>query len=167
MPLSETLFGWAIVAALAVVVALSGWRQVGRLRQLRGLSLPDDDMLWERRKARRRLVSAGLLGLVAVLLAGQMTWWEPASQRLIERREALPEGERPEYTLEEKLLVRVWAGTWVALLLLLLAVVLLAGIDLWATRVYGLRQFRKLQADRRQMIERQAMRLRQERNGHG
>jgi hypothetical protein len=53
----------------------------------------------------------------------------------------------------------------VALLVVLLAVVVLAALDLLAIRRWGLRQFRKLQADRRAMIERQASRLRQGRNG--
>lgn len=167
MPISEALFGSALVAVLLGLAGAFGWRQVRRLRELRTQTLPEDEMRWERRKAWRRLISAGLLGLMAVLMVGQLVWWEPASQRLIEEREKLAEGDRPDYTPEEKLLVRVWAGTWVALLLLLLGVVVLAGADLWATRRYALRQFRKLQDDRRAMIARQTTRLRQERNGHG
>jgi hypothetical protein len=167
LPISETLFGYALVAVLLGLAAAFGWRQARRLRELRSLTLPEDEMAWERRKAWRRLVSAGLLGLMAALFVGQLVWWEPASQRLIEQREQLAEADRPDYTPEEKFLVRVWAGSWVVLLVLLLAIVALAGVDLWATRVYGLRQFRKLQADRRAMIERQATRLRHGRNGHG
>jgi len=37
-------------------------------------------------------------------------------------------------------------------------------VDLWSTRRYGFRQLRRRPADRRAMIERQATRLRQERN---
>ena len=70
----------------------------------------------------------------------------------------------PEYTEAEKQTIRVWGGVWVAILLLLLIVVGLAAADLWSTRGHALRQFRKLQADRRAMIQRQTGRLREERD---
>ncbi|MFO0846759.1 MAG: hypothetical protein U0797_31080, partial [Gemmataceae bacterium] len=83
MPISEALFGSALVAVLLGLAGAFGWRQVRRLRELRTQTLPEDEMRWERRKAWRRLISAGLLGLMAVLMVGQLVWWEPASQRLI------------------------------------------------------------------------------------
>jgi hypothetical protein len=49
----------------------------------------------------------------------------------------------------------------------LFVVLVLAGIDVWATRRYAITQFRKIQTDRRAMIERQVIKMRQERNGHG
>ncbi len=48
------------------------------------------------------------------------------------------------------------------LLLALLVVVVLAAVDLLATRSHYLKQYRKLRADRRAMILRQAVRLREE-----
>jgi len=58
---------------------------------------------------------------------------------------------------------------WVMAILLLLAMVYVAFMDLWAVRRFGLRQIRQLQADRRAMLERQIELLRAERiesNGH-
>jgi hypothetical protein len=162
---SQIIFGSALVAALAVLSVVIGWRQVGALRRLRGQSLPDEEQRWERRKAYRRLVSSGLTMVMAVLLAVLLAFYEPAAQRLADERAALDP--KPPFTQEETAFLRHWGGAWVALLLVLLAVVLLAAVDLWATRRYALRQYRKLQADRRAMIERQASRMRQERNGPG
>src|SRR5262249_29647064 len=67
---------------------------------------------------------------------------------------------------EDKLFIFFYTGYWIAALLVLLGVVGLAFWDLVAIRRYGRRQFQKLQADRRAMIERQAARLRGQRNGH-
>lgn len=167
MSWSEIVFGSALVVFLLVVAVVLGWRQLGQLRRLRTQLLPDEEMQWEHRKAWRRLVSAGLLTVMAGLLAALLGFYEPAAGRLAEERAGFAEGEGPPMTDEQKTLVRVWIGLLIALLLVLLVVVGLAGVDLWATRRYGLRQFRKLQADRRAMIERQATRMRQERNGHG
>jgi hypothetical protein len=55
---------------------------------------------------------------------------------------------------------------WILAILLLLAMVYVAFMDLWAVRRYGLRHIRQLQADRRAMLERQIALLRSERNGH-
>ena len=49
---------------------------------------------------------------------------------------------------------------------MLLTVLALAAVDLFSTRSYARQAYRKLQADRRAMIERQVTRLRGERNGH-
>jgi UPF0716 family protein affecting phage T7 exclusion len=163
---SETLFGYAIAAFLVAMALVMGWRQVRQLRRLRTQALPDEEMRWERRKAWRRLVSAGLLLLMGGLLVTILSVYEPAAMRWADQRDQLGQADRPPMTADEETFLRVWIGSWIALLLLLLAVVALAGVDLWATRQYGVKQFRKLQADRRAMIERQAIRLRQERNGH-
>lgn len=166
MSWSEIVFGSALAVGILVLAVFIGWRQVIQLRSLSGQSLPEEEMRWESRKAWRRLVSAGLLLVIAVLLGSLLGFYEPDAQRLADERAAVaPDG--PPMTEEQKTFVRLWGGLVIALLLVLLALVALAGVDLWATRLYGLRQFRKLQADRRAMIERQAMRLRQERNGHG
>jgi amino acid transporter len=160
---SQIIFGSLLVVALAALSAFIGWRQVAALLRLRGQSLPEEELRWERRKAYRRLVSSGLMVVMAVLLVVLLAFYEPAAHQLAEERKDLDP--KPPLTPEQTAFVRYWGGTLIALLLVLLSVVLLAGLDLWATRRYALRQYRKLQADRRAMIERQASRLRQERNG--
>ena len=71
----------------------------------------------------------------------------------------------PDFTPEEKDFLHLWGGLWIAILLLLMAIIFLAAWDLWAIRLYSVREHRKIQADRRAMIERQAARMRRQRNG--
>ena len=49
---------------------------------------------------------------------------------------------------------------WIVILLLVLAVVLLAAVDIWSTRLFSLRQQRKILDDRRAMLEREVARYR-------
>jgi hypothetical protein len=164
---SQIVFGTALVVVLLVLSFTFGWRQIVSLRELRQKpDLPDDEARHERIKAWRRLLSCTLTLVLAILLAVQMIFFEDQAERFAQQRQALPAEQRDTFTDQEKTFLRVWGGTWIALLLVLLVVVLLALIDLWATRRHGLRAYRKIQADRRAMIERQVIRMRQERNGH-
>jgi hypothetical protein len=47
-----------------------------------------------------------------------------------------------------------------------LAIIILAALDFFAIRRFGQRQYRKIQAERRAMIEGELTRLRSQRNGH-
>ncbi|MFO0881240.1 MAG: hypothetical protein U0840_28285 [Gemmataceae bacterium] len=165
MSWSQILSGSALVATLVVLAFVLGWQQLRQLRRLQISALPDEEMTWERRKAWRRIVSAGLLLLLAGLLGFLLVAYEPAAQRLADEREGMTADEAPAFTPEQRAFLRIWGGTWIAILLVLMAVVFLAAVDLWATRQYARRQFRKLQDDRRSMIARQVIRMRQERNG--
>lgn len=166
MAWTQYLFGGLLVVALLLVASYYGTRQLRQLRLLRqAVDLPDDDRQYELRTARRRLVSSGLLLLLALLLAGVLLFLEGTAQDLADQREALHvAGQNPPFDPGQKHFLRWWGGSWIAILLTLLAVVFLAALDLFATRRYGLRQQRKLQAERRAMIERQVSRMRQERN---
>jgi hypothetical protein len=132
------------------------------VRELRGLrraaELPDDEARYRRRRAWRRLAGSGLMLLLAGLLTGALVYLEPPAQDKVVRDVAATPGELEFWGL--------YARYWIVILLVLMAVIFLAAFDLWATRRWGLRQHRQIQADRRAMIERQVSRLRQERNGH-
>jgi hypothetical protein len=158
--------GWVLVGLLLALAVGIGWRQVRALQALREDPDPSsDDARYERGKARRRLVNSALTLLLAGLLAGAMVFLEVPADRLAGARDAAEPGEG--LTPEEKQFALRYAWYWILLLLVLFAVLAVAAVDLFATRRYALRQYRKLQADRRQMIERQTARLRQERNGQG
>ncbi len=161
-----------ICVAVAIVVLLGlsfgfGWRQLAVLRRLReGPELPADDARQLRRQAQRRLVSCGLLALLALLLAGaQLFLEERADVWIAQQKDQAPEGEPVEPTPEQRDFFRVYGVYWIVLLVVLLAVVVLAGIDLWETRGRGLRERRKLLDDQRVMLQRQVTRLRRERDG--
>jgi hypothetical protein len=122
-------------------------------------------MRYERRKAYRRLISSALLLVLGTLLIVLLTYEHPA-QQIADEREALSD-KSIRFTPEQREFLRTWGWTWISFLLILMAVIVLAGIDLMSTRLYAIRQFRKLQADRRAMIERETQRMRQQRNGFG
>jgi hypothetical protein len=164
---SQIVFGAVLVLVLLAVAGLYCVRQVRALRRLpQAEEMPLDEARHQRRQAWRRLVTSVLLLVLAVMLTGALLFLEVPAQRLAdERAAALGQAEPPPMTAEETHFARFYGSFWVLFLLVLLAIVLLAALDLWSTRRYGLRQHRKLQADRRAMIERELSRLRQGRNG--
>jgi flagellar biosynthesis/type III secretory pathway M-ring protein FliF/YscJ len=163
---SEVIVGLLLAAGLLALALYFGWRQIVSLRRLRTAdALPDEERHFERRKARLRLVSCALLLLMAGLLVGLQFYDAGRVQDLADKRERLGQEEPLPLTDQQKFFIKAYFGTWVALLIVLMIVLILAAMDLWATRRFGLRQYRKLSEDRRAMIQRQANRMRQERNG--
>jgi hypothetical protein len=151
-----------VVSSLSLWYARRQWLALRRLRE--HPDLPFDELQRERRQSWRRLASSGMLVLIAVLLVVAQIWLEDPAQRLAEARDRTDPP--PAFTQEERDLARLWLLTWLAILVLLFAVIVLAFFDLWAIRRYGKRQLRKIQDDRQAMIARQLRRLRAERNGH-
>jgi hypothetical protein len=118
------------------------------------------DLLTGRTHVIAQVVAAQGLGLPSVGTAG-------FPQVIVASRVAsLDAPAVPLLTPDERFFLRIYGGAWIGILLALLALVLLAAVDVWSTRRYGLRAQRKIQDDRRAMIARQVARLRQERNGH-
>jgi Tfp pilus assembly protein PilV len=160
---SEVLIGVVLAVGLLALALYYARRQLASLRKLRQEdALPDEERRYERRKAWRRLVSCGLMVIVAGLLFGLQFYAAPAQEMANERAGV----DVQDLTPQQKFFIRAYTGAWIALLLVLMVILALAAIDLWATRRYGLRQYRKLSEDRRAMIQRQVNRMRQERNGH-
>jgi hypothetical protein len=168
---SEIVIGWLLILALLALSGYYGRQQVQSLRHYRhdgpGGGLPDEEIRYERRKAYRRLVSCILTLVLAVLLATLLTVYEWPAHQLAEQRAGFDRETAPPLAAADTPLLRAWAWTWIAFLVVLMLVVFLAAFDLYSTRRYALRQYRKIQADRRAMIERQANRMRRDRNGHG
>lgn len=163
---SEILFGSLLAAGLLAMSLYYGWRQFRALRQLKTADgLPDDEHRYERRKAYRRLVMSALTLLIGLLIAVLLAAYDSTAGRVMREREGVDPA--VPITPEQRALVKLYVGTWIGALVALFVVLVLAGLDLLATRQYGLRQYRKLAGDRRAMIQRQAARLRGERNGDG
>jgi hypothetical protein len=161
---TEVVVGLVLAVFLLAMGLFVGLRQVAALRRLGRESLPWEEYHYERRKAWRRLSSSVLLLLMAGLLGGLQFYAAKANQ-LANDRAQVAEKDRTPPTPQQKGFLRVYIGAYIAFLILLLAVLTLAALDLWATRSYGLRQYRKLSEDRRAMIQRQVNRMRQEGNG--
>lgn len=163
----QIVFGVAIVLFLVVFAVYSAWRQRQTLRRLRGPSeMPPDEYAFVRNQAWRRLAGAVLMLLLAGLFVGGLILESPAARLAQEGEERVAAGEQRPLNPAEKDFVRFYGSYWVALLLVLLAVIGLAGWEFFAIRRFSVRSLRRLQDERRAMIAREAARLRGERNGH-
>lgn len=161
---------YLIAVALVVLAVYFGRHQVRTLRSLKSEeNLPREDRRYLRSQASLRLVSCGLLVVLAGLIAGAyLLGLEGRTDELIRAREAAnAQGKQPPATPEQRRFINQYTGYWMVTSLVLLAVVCLAVVDLWGIRRFGLRHYRKIQADRRAMIERQVAIFRSQRNGHG
>jgi hypothetical protein len=164
--------GQIVFGGLLVVVmgGVSSYYIRSQLQALRGLRANMDLAPEERRhlihQAWRRLINSGLLMLLGLLLLGALVVLEAPAQNLADERAAVEnQPNPPELTPEQRQFSRIYGWFWIVFMLVLMVIVFIAALDLWATRRYGLRQHRQLQADRRAMIEEEVLRIRQARNG--
>ena len=167
METAELVFGGVLVIVLLILAGYYGWRQV---RTLRSLKAPDERSEEERRflrgQAWRRLVGSGLMVIFAGLLVGSVAF--NASLRRLSDRDGEARRNNEERTLdpEEWEFAHTYAVYWIVCLLVLLAILATATLDLLAIRRFGRRQISQIQSDRRAMIEREVARMRRDRNGH-
>jgi len=158
----EYTIAFLIVVTLLSLAGYFGWRQYQALRDLPSEeSMSDEDRRYFRRQAWRRLVGCALM----VILAGLLSAWYllgPNEQALI----LIEQAQKQPATPEQQRILGQGLLYLSAAFLVLLALVLVAGLDFLAIRSYGLRHYRRIQSDRRDMIQRQLIRLRGERNGH-
>jgi hypothetical protein len=165
------VIGIALVVAVLALAVFYAWRQVKELRQPGAPGTTEGD--YRRARVRRRLISSGLMLVLAGQLAGALIFLEDRAQQQTRRADARAEvrerGGEAQPTAEERDFARFYSAYWLATLLVLLVIVVLAFVDLWATRRFAVKAHRQLQAERRDMIDREIARLRQEkqeRNGH-
>jgi len=164
---TQILFTALLVGILVSVAAVYAWHQVAVLRTLPPPgTLPQEDRLYLRNQAWRRLVCSGLMVVLAGLLVASF-FVEPQGQQLVNEGEAArARNEQAVFSPEQKDIFRRYTWFWISALLVLLLMMGIALYEVIAIRRFGWRHFRKLQEDRRAMIARQVARLRQERNGH-
>jgi hypothetical protein len=160
------LIAWLLVLVTLGVAGYFAWQQTQTLRDLRHRTgLTPEDRTYFHRQAWRRLFGCGLLVIVAVLLS---SWYLLGiDARFDELRDVMQQQRAAgNFSLrpEQEQAKRFFAYYWIAVLLLLLAIVTLAGIDLNAIRRYAARHARRIRDDRRAMLERELANLRRERS---
>jgi hypothetical protein len=165
---SELIYGGILVAVLLGLAGYYGFRQV---RLLRGLRQPDERSLEEReftrRQAWRRLVSSALMVLLAGLLAGSAAFTPTVPHLTTSDAAATATGDEPRPDSDEQRYAKIaYNSYWIVFLLVLLAILVMAGLDVVAIQRYGRKQLLQIQTDRRAMIEKEVARLRRDRNGH-
>lgn len=168
MGTSQTIFGVLIVVATAALGAYYAWRQWQTLRRLRADdTLPDDERLFLRNQAWRRLAGSVLMLLFAGLFIGWFFLYEPVSDIERQGEDARANHEpQPELDMWQREVVRFSLGYVIVLLLLVLGFIAIAGYEFYAIRRYSVQHLRRIQDERREMIASETARIRRERNGH-
>ena len=159
------LIAWLLVLVTVALAALFARQQIRTLRRLPTTAeLSPEDRTYLRRQAFRRL--AGCVLMVAV--AGMMSFWyvngydagiDAIGAARDQQKEAGNMGLSPEHESAGRFFV-YYVNT---MLLLLLALLILAGFDLLAIRRYAIRHSRQIREDRRAMLESELAALRRER----
>ncbi len=164
----EWIAMWVLVAILVMV----GAYYLRKAIRVLGRTTPEfemlpDDRSYMRRQAWRRMINSGLMFVLAAIMVG--SYLSGIQQRATdiahEREEAAVDGKKPPLTPEQSEFAQLFTGILITMLVLLGMIVTIAGIDLFATRRYALTQLRRIQSDRRAMLERQLTRWREERDG--
>ncbi len=148
----ELVAGVGLVLVLVGVALFYAWRQLATLRAFRtdmDVAPADRRYLWQ--QAVRRLFNSGLMLLFAGLLLGGFFFERP--HPAAEDAPAIVQSAAKEA-------LRMYTGYWILALLVLLAILGLAVIDLWATARFGFRHQKQLELDRRAMLKEEATRIR-------
>jgi hypothetical protein len=157
----ELTCGALLVVVLLGLAGYFAWQEVQELKRLRlPGGPPPDEARHLYRRAWRRLFCSTLLVIFAGLLIGTY-FLEMPLQQLIAQRQA---GDR-EFSSEQQEFVTLYRIYWIVALLVLLGIIVTAGIDLIVLRRFSLREHRKIQADRRAMIEEEVAIIRRRLNG--
>jgi hypothetical protein len=144
MPFALLLLS-AGVAAIAVVSLRAQFRN---WRRLRSESLASDDRRYLRGICQRRALNSILLLLLAGLLAG--AFFSGGLQQLGD----LAGKKQADLTDEDKEAFRGLVYYWIGILGLLFVVMLIAIADYASTSLYGREQYRRIQKEQRELLER-------------
>lgn len=165
----QATMAYLIAGLLLGLVFYASWQQGRTLSRLRSTEeIAPAERRYLRKQAVLRLVCAGLMLLLAGLVAG--AYASGLEDRAAELGRALQEqrerGEEISLTAAQRQFRKLYSLYWIAVLLVLLGVIVLAAGDIVGIRRYARRQLRQLDADRQEMIRQQVAGLRSQRNGH-
>jgi ABC-type Fe3+ transport system permease subunit len=165
----QAIAAYVLAALLLVVSIYISVQQFRSLRKLRGQTyLSDEDRSYVRYQSWVRLTGCILMVILGAMVAGGyvMGLNEQANELGKAAEEQKLHGEQPQMTPEQRRVGQLFGAYWIAVLVLLMVIVLLAALDMWAIRRYGRRQLEQLEADYRAGVEKDVALLRSRRNGH-
>ena len=163
-PMAVALGLSAVLVILAVGTVVRQYRSLRRLA--RGPAVPSDDGRYLRNQAWRRILNSVFLLVLAGMLSGSyLSGMEDRADEIARtadaRRKAAAtaaEGDAPvvvpEQSAELRDFARFYFAWWIAILLVLMLVVILAFFDLWSTRKYAWQQLRRIRDEQRTLLER-------------
>ncbi len=165
---NEQILAVVIVTVLVGLAGYFGWQQLRAIKRLKQMeNLHPEDRLYHRMHAGRVFICCILMIMVAGMVGGWYVFGlEDNLGELRFQAADQPANSDQHLDAAQKRSLTFFTVYWILAILLLLAMVYVAFMDLWAVRRFGFRHMRQLQADRRAMLERQIALLRSERNGH-
>jgi hypothetical protein len=104
--------------------------------------------------------------VLAILLGGWYLSGQDRHAREMAHARQAAGTEAPPPSAEERQLVNRYGAYWLGFSVILFAIMALALVDFLAIRRFYLRSYRQIKADRNEMLQREIVRLRSERNGH-
>ena len=102
------------------------------------LALADEEHAFQRNQAWRRLAGAVLLLLIAAVFVGVLLFEVPAARLARVGEINVEQQEQRQLNEPEKEFVRLWGGSVIVLLLLILGLIGIAGYEMFAIRRYSL-----------------------------
>lgn len=146
----------AFAAGVVALGLLTGAAQVRGLRRLAARAhVPSDERAYLRARFRRRLLTAGVLVVIGLMIGGAyLSGLERATDALAAAPGADPDTPKPEMTPEQKDQFRVWVFYWTGIVVLAFALTGLAFLDALATRRYWLVVYKELRDDHQQRLRR-------------
>ena len=165
----QALAAYVLAALLLVVSCYISVQQFRSLRKLRSQTyLADEDRSYFRYQSWIRLTGCILMVILGAMVAGGYALGlnDQANELGKAAQEQKAHGEEPTMTPEQRRIGQLFGAYWIAVLVLLMVIVLLAALDMWAIRRYGRRQLQQLEADYRAGVEKDVALLRSRRNGH-
>jgi hypothetical protein len=144
--------GISITVLLLILTIGFALRQVADLQGLEVLE-PEEHQ-YRRQRAYRRLIGCFLLAGVASCMSGLLYHLADLDRVLDRAAQAQQEDTKPKLTEEEAITVRSSLWYMLSLFGLLILVVMLAMLDMIATRRFGMRQRAGIREDRRALLDR-------------
>jgi hypothetical protein len=148
----------AVLLVIAGVSLRNQWRTWRHLRS--GESIASDDRRYLLGVCRRRTLNAILMLLLAGMLAGAfLSGGQQELNRIIQVKQQDPNAE---HTPEDIEFAKSWIIYWIAILLLLFVVLMIALADYAATSRYGQQQLKRIREEQRVLLERDLAVIRQQ-----
>lgn len=143
--------GLTLAGTLLLLALATGAVQVRGLRRLAARPhLTSVDAAFYRGRYRRRLLTAGVLAVLGLLIGGA---YLSGLERAADALRPL-DADRPEMTPAQQELLRTWVAYWAGVVVLGVALLGLAFADMLATRRYWLVMLKELREDHQQRLRR-------------
>ena len=136
-----------LLVLLAVIPGIGQWRQLRNLHS--GVALASEDYTYLRNRARRRLLNGLFMLVIAGMLVGTyLSGMEARASDIASKSEAaLKAGVVREREAGEREFLQFYAAYWIAVLMLVFAIMTVAVVDFWSTRRYAMAQLKRIRED--------------------